>query len=91
MSVDNSSDLHVFTKIDLLKTLWDVGTMDFDLIRYFPGMAKMSRQAQICNALTKKGYVSPNWSNMKTFEFNLILAANTATNLPICTFAFLCK
>ena len=80
-SVDNSSDLQDdFTKIDKLKKLWDDETTDFDLIRYLPGITKISRQEQIYNTLPKKPYASPNWSDMKTFEFNLILAANTATN-----------
>ena len=46
-SIDNTSDLqNVFTKIDKLKKLWDDGSMDYDLIRYLPGMAKTSRQLQ---------------------------------------------
>ena len=81
-SVDNSSDLQdVFTKIDKLKKLWDDETIDFDLIRYIPGITKIRQiKGQIYNTLPKKPYASPNWSDMKTFEFNLILAANTATN-----------
>ena len=61
--------------------------MDFDLIRYLPGMAKISRQGQIYNTLPKRAYASPNWSDVKTFEFNFILAANTATkfkNMYLC-------
>ena len=45
---DNTSDLKdVFTKIDKLKKLWDDGSMYIDLIRYLPGMAKISRLGQI--------------------------------------------
>ena len=87
-SVGNSSDLQdVFTKVYKLKKLWDDGTIDFDLIRYLPGMAKILRQGQIYNALPKKAYISPNWSDMKTFECNVILAANTAiyfNNMYLC-------
>ena len=54
--------------------------MNFDLIRYLPGMVKISRQGQIYNVLPKKVVASLNWYDMKTFEFNLIFAANTATN-----------
>ena len=40
-SIDNASDLQdVFIKIDKLKKLWNNGNMDYDLIRYLPGMAK---------------------------------------------------
>ena len=34
-------------------------TMDFYLIKYLPGMTKISRHGQIYNALTKKTYASP--------------------------------
>ena len=51
-SFDNSSDLQdVFTKFDKLKKLCYDETMDFDLIRYLPGMAKIIRQGQIYNGL----------------------------------------
>lgn len=87
-SVGNSSDLQdVFTKVYTLKKLWDDRTIDFDLIRYLPGMAKILRQGQIYNAFPKKAYISPNWSDMKTFECNVILAANTAiyfNNMYLC-------
>ena len=54
--------------------------MDFDLIRYLPGMAKISREDQIYSVLPKKAYASPSWSDMRKFEFNFILATNTGTN-----------
>ena len=81
LSVDNSFDLQdVFAKIDKFEKIWDDRKMDFDLIRYLSGMAKISRQNQIYNALLKKAYASPTWPNMKSFEFNFILAANTTAN-----------
>ena len=81
-SVDNTSDLKdVFTKGDKLKKLWDDGSMDYDLIRYLPGMAKISRQGKIYNAHPQRVYASPNWSDLRTFEFNMLLTANTRTNL----------
>ena len=43
-------------------------------------MVKISRQGQIYNVLPKKVVASLNWYDMKTFEFNLIFAAHTATN-----------
>ena len=48
-SIDNTSDLQdvFFAKIDKLKKLWDNRSMDYDLIRYLPGMAKISRQGQL--------------------------------------------
>ena len=76
--IDNSSDLiDVFTKTDKLGKLWKHGSMDFELIKYLPGMAKISRQGQIYNVLPRKAYVSPNYVNKKALEFNVILSANT--------------
>ena len=47
-SIDSTSGLQdVLTKIDKFNKLWDDGSMDYDLIRYLPGMAKTSRQGQI--------------------------------------------
>ena len=44
-SIGNTSELQdVFTKIDKLKKLWDGGSMDYDLIGYILGTAKISRQ-----------------------------------------------
>ena len=41
-NIDKKSDLQdVFTKIDKLKKLWDDGSMDYEFIRYLPGMAKI--------------------------------------------------
>ena len=53
-SIDNSPDLKdVFTKIDKLKKLWDDGMMDFDLIRYLPGISSRY-QREIYDVLPKK-------------------------------------
>ena len=79
-SINNTSDLQdVFTKIDKIKKLWDDGSMDYDLIRYLPGMTKISKQGQFCSAHPQKVYASPNWSDLRTFEFNMLLTADTAT------------
>ena len=87
-SVDNTTALKdVFTKIDKLGKLWKDGSMDFDLIRYLPRMTKISRQSQIYNALPEKAYVSPNYVDKKTLEFNVTLSANTCTtfsNMHFC-------
>ena len=79
--IDNLSDLKdVFTKTDKLKKLCDDGTMDFDFTRHLPGMAKISRQGQIFSMLPQRAYASPNWSDLRTFKFSILLVANTATN-----------
>ena len=42
--------------MDKLKKLWDGGSMDYDLIRYLPGMAKISRRDKYI-AYTHKEYI----------------------------------
>ena len=42
--------------------------MDFDLIRYLPGMVKIPRQGQVYNKPPKKVYASPNFVDKKTLE-----------------------
>ena len=80
-SIDNTSDLQdVFTKIDKLQKLWDDDSMDYGLIRYLPGMAKISRQVQIYNMDPQRVYVSPNLSDLRTFVFNMLLTADTSAN-----------
>ena len=73
-SIDNTSDLQdVFTKIDKLKKLLDDGNMDYEVIRYLPGMTKISRQGQIYSVHLQRVCASPNWSDLRTFEFNKLL------------------
>ena len=80
-SIDNTSDLQdAFTKIDKLQKLWDDDSMDYCLIRYLPGMAKISRQGQIYNMDPQRVYVSPNLSDLRTFVFNMLLTADTSAN-----------
>ena len=72
-SVDNASDLKdVFTKINKLKKLWDDGSMDYDLTRYLPSMAKIPRPGKIYNAHPERVYAS--------VGFNMLLTASMATN-----------
>ena len=88
LSINNTSDLQdVFTKIYKFKKLWDNGSMDYDLIRYLPGMTKISRQGQIYSVHPHSVYASPNWSDLRTFELNMLLTADTATsfnNMDLC-------
>ena len=61
-----------------------MGCMDYDFIRYLPGMEKISRQGQI---YPQRVYASPGWSYLRTFEFNMLLTADTATdfdNMHLC-------
>ena len=80
-SINNTLDLQdVFTKIDKPKKLWDDGSIDCDLIRYHPGMAKISRQGQIYSVHPQIVYISPKRSDLRTFGFNMLLTTDAAKN-----------
>ena len=79
-SIDNTSNLKdVFAKIDKLGDLWDTGKADASLIRYVPGPSEISRQGKIFN-IAKKAYASSTYTDEKTFEFTVELAANKYRN-----------
>ena len=80
-TVDNKSDLKdVFRKVDKLGNIWEDSKMDYNLIRYLPGLATVSRQGEIYNITPKRAYALSNYTDKKSLEFNLLLAANTYTN-----------
>ena len=81
LSIDNTSNLKdVFRKVDKLGDFWDKGTADASLIRYIPGLSNVLRQGKIFNIVPKKVYATSTFTNKKTFEFAIELAANTHTN-----------
>ena len=80
-SIDNTSDLQdVFTKIDKLQKLWDDDSMGYGLVRYLPGMTKISRQGQIYSMDPQRVCISPNLLDLRTFAFNMLLTADTSAN-----------
>ena len=81
-SRDNTFNLKdVFEKVDKLGDLWDRGYANSSLIRYIPGLSNVSRrQGRIFNIVPKKAYTTSIYSNKKTLEFTIELAANTHRN-----------
>ena len=80
-SIDNTSNLKdVFGKVDKLGDLWDKGTTDASLVRYIPGLSNFSRQGKTFNIVSKKAYATSTYSDKKTLEFTIELAANTHIN-----------
>ena len=43
-------------------------------------MPKILRQGQIYSAHPQRVYASPNWYDLRKFEFNMLLTADRATN-----------
>ena len=57
--VDFSADIdNLLKKLDKITDLYENGTIDSDLLRYIPGMAKIMYQGQIDWIQTKKGICS---------------------------------
>ena len=81
-AIDNTSNLKgVFGKIDKLGDLWDRGKADSSLIRYIPGGSEVLGQGKIFNIVSKKVYALSTYTDKKTLEFTIELAANTYTNM----------
>ena len=70
----------MFGKVDKLGNLWDRGQSDAGLIKYIPGLSNVSRQGKIFNIVPKKAYATSTYTDKKTLEFTIELAANTHTN-----------
>ena len=79
-ATDYSSDFEImFDKLDKLEKHYENGSMDFNLIRYLPGRAKILCQGQISDLSTKRKYADPNYTDMNTLELNVVLSANKYT------------
>ena len=65
-SIKNTSDLkEIFRKVDKLGNSWEDGKVDYNLIRYLPSLANVSRQGQIYSIILKKAYGSGNYMDKK--------------------------
>ena len=70
----------MFEKVDKLGDLWDRRQADASLIRYIPGLSNVLRQGKIFNIVSKKAYTTSTYTDKKTPESTIELAANTFTN-----------
>ena len=70
----------MLTKLDKLEKLYGHESMDFDFIRYLPGLGKVFYQGQIAGAQAKRKRADPNYTDKNTLQFNVVLTANPYTN-----------
>ena len=80
-AVDFSADIeYLIGKIDKLKSLYDEGQVDADILRYITGMSKIMYQGQIDWIDTKKTYAASTYTDMQMLEFVIELTANHYLN-----------
>ena len=61
------------------------GKADASIIRYLPGSSEVLRQGKIFNIVPKTVYASSTYTDKKTLEFTVELAANAYTNYSMMT------
>ena len=65
-SIDYSGNVNnMITKIEKLEKLYDTGKMDFNLVRYIPGLTDIAYQGQIYFLQTKRKYASEIYAQKK--------------------------
>ena len=77
-SIDYSASVEdLIGKVKKLKTLYEKGQIDTDVLRYVPGMNKIMYQGQLNYIDTKKSHASSTYTDMEQLEFVIELPADT--------------
>ena len=80
-SIDYSASVEdLLGKVKKLKTLYEKGEIDADVLRYVPGMNKIMYQGQLNYIDTKKSHASSTYTDMEQLEFVIELPADTFLN-----------
>ena len=67
-------------KVKKLKTLYEKGQIDADVLRYVPGMNKKMYQGQLNYIETRKAHASSTYTDMEQLEFVIELTADKFLN-----------
>ena len=70
----------MITKTENLEKLCETGKIDFNLLRYIPGLTKIAYQGQIYSLQTKQEYTSETYVQKSNLEFDVILPSNEYAN-----------
>ena len=80
-SIDYSTDVNnMINKIENLEKLYETSKMDFNLIRYIPGLTNIAYLGQFYSVQTKRKYASETYVQKNDLEFGTILSSNEYTN-----------
>ena len=64
---------------DFIK-LYDEGQLTYNMVRYIPGLTKLTYQGQMDSTEAKRKYAEDTYKNKKVIEFNIVLTNNHYTN-----------
>lgn len=79
--IDYLADVkNILTETDKPKSLYKTGQMDFNQIRYIPGLINIADQGQIYLLQTKGKYASERYYQKNNLEFEITLSAKKYTN-----------
>lgn len=71
-SIDYLADVkNMLTETEKLELLYKTGQMDFNQIRYFPGLINIADQGQIYSLQTKEKYASERYYQKNNLELKL--------------------
>ena len=83
-SIDNQANIKdLLSKVDKLGESWDEWKADESLARYLPGLTNVSWQGKLYNIIGGRRYASSTYTNKKTLEFTIQLAAYTFSNFSM--------
>ena len=80
-AVDYSADFqNLYSGVDDFIKLYDEGQLPYNMVRYIPGLTKLTYQGQMDSTEAKRKYADDTYKNKKVIEFNIVLTNNHYTN-----------
>lgn len=88
-SIDYLADVkNMLTETEKLELLYKTGQMDFNQIRYFPGLINIADQGQIYSLQTKEKYASERYYQKNNLELKLLYLQRNTRILITYSFVF---
>ena len=88
-SIDYLADVkNMLTETEKLELLYKTGQMDFNQIRYFPGLINIVDQGQIYSLQTKEKYASERYYQKNNLELKLLYLQRNTRILITYSFVF---
>ena len=79
--IDYMADFgNLYSRMDDFDKFFNTGKISYNMLKYIPGLAKISYQGKLSGTETRRKYVDESYKNKKVIEFNVRLTANHYTN-----------